>query len=153
MKAFTVDLFWNGKPINLADLEVCVIDEEDLIAEMRLANAKTVYELDDYDRMHFETEEQAEHFVEVYQEQMRELIEYPFGYTSADFRKYPMMAYRRHMLVLTLLNMKLQTYRNYNTGWKPGQLFTLHDRTHYVTVRLNQIVKEGTQFKYEFENI
>lgn len=150
-QAFCVDLYWNSSIVPIEKLEVTEYEPEDLAYELREFGVSNPEDLTDYDRCVFKTEEEAEAFLREYRRVYATLgkIDYCID------RNLPAMAYRRRNLVQTLMGYKLQTVRNYRReDLRAGDLFNLHDRTHFVTVRLKRIVKakDGT-YKYEFELI
>lgn len=143
--AYAVDLAVNGRPV--ADPEVAEYDDETLQAELEEFDVDTPTELSDFDRMVFTDEAAAEKFCKDYMRaEMRLKSE-----RLCVSRNLPSLPYRRRYLALLLMGMKLQTSRTYPKAWKAGQLFNLHDRTHFVTVKLVSIIKTGAnEWSYHF---
>jgi hypothetical protein len=66
-------------------------------------------------------------------------------------QKVPMILLKRHYMILTMLGLKMQTYREYRKNWTPGQLFGFHDQTYCLVVRLKSLTETSDGFCYKFD--
>lgn len=147
--AYCIDFKVNGRGLPLASLEVCEYDGRELLEELRAYRVDDPEELTDYDRIVFNSEADADLFLQYYRDVYEQLV------GGADFcisRGFPALGYYRHNLIQTLMGFKLQTYRGFKKPWKPGQLFNLHDRTHFVTVELLSVHRVSrSEWCYRFK--
>lgn len=151
LRAWCIDFCFDGRIVPAKDLEVCEYEAYELWREMKVENVKRVEDLTDWDRVVFATEAAADLFLSDYRTVFAEITKAPFKYCTS--RDLPALPYRKRNLVQTLLGAKLQTYRDYlRTDLIPGELFNLHDRTNFVTVKLKRIVQvDRQQWRYDFE--
>ncbi|AFC22553.1 hypothetical protein phi1422_0033 [Bdellovibrio phage phi1422] len=115
--------------------------------DMAFFKAKTVKDLDNFDRRVFACDDEADKFLENYSQVMNSLD----NKKICKDRTLPAMLYKRRYIVQTLMGEKFQTYRSYRKDWRPGQLFNLHDQTFFLTVRLKSITETEHGFCYKFE--
>ena len=123
---------------------------EELAFDLEFFEAEAPMDLETYDRRLFETYEAAETFLDAYTKTLKSLSNEKICLS----RDLPAMLYKRRYMILTILGLKLQTYRGYlKKDWKPGDLINLHDQTYFLTVRLKKIYfdDEVEQYCYEFE--
>lgn len=148
MTAFCIDFAANGKIIPLSDLEVLEYEPQDLADELREWGVTKPEHLSDWDRRVFTYEADALDFLDGYKHIYRRLG----TLCRCHSRSLPALAYRRRMLVFTLMGIKMSTSRTFAKDWRPGQLVNLHDRTHFLTVKIKSILKNSDgDFDYQFE--
>lgn len=106
----------------------------------------------EYDFKVFDTEKQAENWLEKYEKAIKSLSKISPKGSKAS------ILYKRRYLAQTVMSEKLQTYRNSSRVNKmmsklsPGDQFTLHDQTHFLPVILTLATKvDETTVKYEFK--
>lgn len=129
-------------------LQVLEYLDGDLRADMEDEGADDPTDLSDWDRRVFKNERAANAFLKRYCRVLKSLKSKGWCYS----RQLPSMPYRKRMLVLSIMGLKSYTCRDYRKDWQPGQLFNLHDRTHFVTVKLIKITKVGPrEWRYDFK--
>lgn len=147
-EVFFVDLAYNGVITKIKDLCVEQYTDEVLQQELDEFGVKNPQDLQDYDRMIFKSKLEAEMFINMYKLEYERIVT---DKTLCQSRFYPALAYRRRYLPLALMGLKLQTTRDFLKPWPVDQLFNLHDRTYFLTVRLKEIKKTGPkQYTYFF---
>ena len=105
-------------------------------------------ELNNYDTRVFNSESDAEKFLKRYEFTLKGLN----NATICRSRKLPAILYKRRYIVLSLMGLKMQTFRHYRKNWKVGDCFNLHDQTYFLTVRLTKPISETPDgFRYDFE--
>lgn len=123
------------------------VDEYDLAflrRDLKEFGRKNVMDLNDYDWRIFDSEKKAESFLKKYKKIKAGLS----NHKICKSRELPAILYKRRYMVLTLMGLKPQTYRNYSKPWKVGQLFNLHDQTFFLTVRLKSLTYDKAEKLY-----
>lgn len=146
---FSIDIFLNSKIVPLEKLEVCELDMpdlKDLFKEYEVNNIEDL-QREDWDRIYFKSEHEADKFLIDYKNNFNRIL----NENLCHSRDLPALAYRRRMLPLALMGKKMMTSRDYKANLKEGELFNLHDRTYFLTVRLNKIQFKKGLFEYHFE--
>ena len=147
MTAFSIDLAIGNRIVPINEMEVLEYDSDDLAAELAEWGVESPRDLSDWDRMVFVSEIEGEAFMAQYKAIYKAL-----GKLCVCIdRKLPSLAYRKRHLVGGLMGLKMKTARTYRKDWKSGQLFNLHDRTNFLTVRLKEIKKVANEYEYHFE--
>ena len=133
--------------------EVLEYSGQTLDADLKFFNCKDALEMNsvNYDRRTFETPEEAEAFLQRYNDEIATLD----NSKICKSRKLPAMLYKRRYLILSLLGEKLQTVRSYKKNWNTGDLINLHDQNFFLTVQLTVIEEfehENKKFyRYKFQ--
>lgn len=134
--------------LDVARPDIFHFSGDELEYDMAAYKAKTVLDLDGFDRRIFKKEADAERFLDRY-------IDIKNGLKNSRIcrsRHLPAMLYKRRYIVQTLMGDKMHTVRSYKKAWRPGILFNLHDQTYFLTVRLSRILDLGNgEYKYEFD--
>lgn len=142
MKAFCIDLDDNP-------YEIREFTPEGLAEEMAYCKAKSLNQLNNPDRRVFNSEDDAQAYIDEYKATLRLLDKRaPQGLKGRG------MLLKRRYIVQAAHGEKTQTTRRYWKPWMPGDLFYFHDQVHFLTVRLTALRAEGGgNFTYEFERI
>jgi hypothetical protein len=127
------------------------VDEYDLAflkRDLKEWGRKNVMDLNDYDWRIFDSEAKAETFLKKYKAIKKGLS----NRKICKSRELPAILYKRRYMVLTLMGLKPQTYRDYSKPWKKGQLFNLHDQVLFLTVKLKSLTydKKEKLYCYKF---
>jgi hypothetical protein len=139
MNAFCIDLD--------NSLEILDFSGEELEYDMRHYNASQPTDLSDYDRKVFNSEAEAEAYLERYTATLEGLSER----ARRDLR-LPCMLLKRRYIVQVMLGEKHYTIRPYKKAWEPGQLFQFHDQINFLTVRLTSLTQTiDKEWKYTHE--
>lgn len=132
--------------------EVLEFPDSEIQLDLKFFNKNNALELSDPDRRIFKSEEEAESFLERYNEALRRLSREYRGNKSTA----PCMLYKRRYLAQLLLGVKMHTERHYKRDWKAGDVFQFHDQVHFVPVTLTRITElkdaEGVYYRYDFKN-
>lgn len=128
------------------NIEVMEFDYNEYSLDLIENDLNDVMELSDYDRVIFKRESQAESFRDEFLEHRKKLESYKIRKT-----KFPCMLFKRHYIVLALMNYKNQTYRNYKKNWNIGDKFAMNDQTYFVDVELTNLYFDSKTQLYCYE--
>ena len=140
---FFVDLEASDKTIKVHEYDL-----DSLKKDLRIFGLKKIADLNDYDWRLFDSEKKANAFLKSYQTIKKKLS----NRQISKSRDLPAILYKRRYMVLSLMGLKSQTYRDYSKPWKVGQLFNLHDQVFFLTVKLKSITydKKDKLYCYKF---
>lgn len=94
----------------------------------------------------FETEIEAEKFIEKYNQALQSLKT-----LKNESPKVPCILYKRRYLVLSKMGLKNFTVRDYKKPWEPGQIFAFHDQTYFLKAKLIHLYKVEDGYRYDFQ--
>jgi len=127
------------------------VEEYDLASlkdDLKEWGGKKITDLNDYDWRLFDSKAKAESFLKKYKEIKKGLS----NRRICKSRDLPAILYKRRYMVLTLMGLKPQTYRDYKKPWMAGQHFNLHDQVLFLTVKLKSLTydKKEKLYCYKF---
>lgn len=141
MDVFCIDLD-SRKP------EILAFGGAALKRDMDFFGVSSPLELETFDRRIFETENAAWKWLKKYRQVENSLKKF-----KKRAKGVPCLLYKRRYLIQTLMGEKSQTIRHYKKNWDVGQIFYLYDQTHFVPVKLLDLVynKEERKYLYLFD--
>lgn len=127
---------------------VLIYSGDALKNDMAYLKAKKPTDISNFNRRVFDTKDQAENFLSLYNHTLKNLD----NKKICKDRTLPSIRLFRRWLILTILGVKCYTIRKEKKKWQSGQLFNFHDQTFFVTVKLKSIVDlyDGS-YRYNFE--
>lgn len=145
LRGITLDVFCID--LDSRNPEILQFGGEALKRDMEFFNVKSPLELETFDRRIFETQDAAKKWLKKYRQAENSLKKF-----KKRAKYVPCLLYKRRYLIQTLMGEKLQTIRHYKKPWGIGQIFYLYDQTHFVPVKLLDLLynKEEREFLYLF---
>lgn len=139
-----MDLKKPGRKLSVAEWSTQKVRKE-----MVNEGVKTPRDLETYNLRVFDSKAKADSFLRKYKKILNRLS----NRRICKSRELPAMLYKRRFMVLSLMGLKGQTYRDYGKDWKRGQLFNLHDQVFFLTVKLKSITYDSSDklHCYKFE--
>ena len=137
-------------------LEVKEFGGSELKEDLEFFGFKNPKDLNTFDRRIFNSVKSAQNYIAKFKETEWRMRHAHLGNRAKLMGKsIPCMLYKRRYLVQTLMREKLHTIRSYRKPWENGQVFQLHDQTHFVLVKLKSISEindgQGRAYRYDFE--